>query len=51
MERKVLNALDTTSADNDDLDIITNSPKANVTATDEQIIRADNIVINGTKVL
>lgn len=51
MERKILNALDTTSADNDDLDIITNSPKANVTATDEQIIRADNIIINGTKVL
>lgn len=51
MERKILNALDTTSADNDDLDITTNSPKANVTATDEQIIRADSIVINGTKVL
>ena len=51
MERKILNALDTTSADNDDLDITTNSPKANVTATDEQIIRADSIIINGTKVL
>jgi uncharacterized phage protein gp47/JayE len=51
MERKILNALDTTSADNDDLDIITNYPKANVTATDEQIIRADSIIINGTKVL
>ena len=51
MERKILNALDTTTADNDDLDIITNYPKANVTATDEQIIRAGSIIINGTKVL
>lgn len=51
MERKILNVLDTTSADNDDLDITTNSPKANVTATDEQIIRVDSITINGTKVL
>ena len=51
MERKILNVLDTTSADNDDLDITTNYPKENVTATDEQIIRADNIVINGTKIL
>ena len=51
MERKILNVLDTTSADNDDLDITTNYPKENVTATDEQIIRVDNIVINGTKIL
>lgn len=51
MERKILNALDTTAADNDDLDIRTNTPIDNVTATEEQIIRADTITINGKKIL
>lgn len=51
MERKILNALDTTTADNDDLDIETYSPTSNITATEEQIIRVDTITINGKQML
>ena len=47
MERKALNAIDTTEADNDDADIQTISPVANVSSSDEQIIRSSQIKING----
>lgn len=47
MERKVLNVLDETIADNDTVDIITIKPEANVTSTSEQIIRCDVISVNG----
>ena len=50
MERKVLNAIDTTTAENDDYDIVTYSPEDNITATEEQIIRPATIKINGTLV-
>ena len=50
MERKVLNSIDTTVAENDDTDITTNYPQSNVTATDAQIIRAGSITINGVVV-
>ena len=47
MERKVLNALDSTLTDNDEIDIETIKPTDNITATAEQIIRCDVISING----
>lgn len=47
MERKALNAIDSTEADNDDADIITISPTSNTTSTDTQIIRSSQIKING----
>ena len=47
MERKVLNALDKTVAENDEVDIITIKPADNITSTTEQIIRCDIISING----
>lgn len=47
MERKALNAIDTTQAENDDADIRTITPVSNVTSTDEQIIRSAQIRING----
>lgn len=47
MERKVLNALDSTLTDNDEIDIETIKPTDNITATSEQIIRCDVISING----
>ncbi len=50
MERKVLNAIDKTTAENDDYDITTFSPEGNITATEEQIIRPATIKINGTLV-
>lgn len=51
MERKILNAIDKTVAENDDVDIETIRPTSNITATAEQIIRlGDTIVINGTPV-
>ena len=50
MERKVLNAIDKTTAENDDYDIVTYSPEDNITATEEQIIRPATIKINGTLV-
>lgn len=50
MERKALNAIDTTQAENDDADIRTITPVSNVTSTDEQIIRSAQIRINGVVV-
>ena len=47
MERKALNAIDKTEAENDDADIQTISPVANVSSTDAQIIRSTQIKING----
>ena len=47
MERKVLNALDDTLTDNDEIDIETIKPADNITATAEQIIRCNVISING----
>lgn len=50
MERKALNAIDTTEAENDDADIKTISPTSNITSTDGQIVRPYNIKINGVVV-
>lgn len=50
MERKILNAIDTTTVENDDYDITTVSPTDNVIATEEQTIRPATIKINGTLV-
>lgn len=50
MERKALNAIDTTQAENDNADIRTITPVSNVTSTDEQIIRSAQIRINGVVV-
>lgn len=47
LERKVLNSIDQTVADDDDVDVVTNLPENNVTPTDEQIIRPGIITING----
>lgn len=47
MERKALNAVDATEAENDDADIETISPATNITSTDTQIIRSSQIKING----
>lgn len=47
MERKILNAIDETEAENDDIDINTISPSNNITITAEQIIRPTSIMING----
>lgn len=47
MERKALNAIDKTEAENDGADIQTISPVANVSSTDAQIIRSTQIKING----
>lgn len=47
MERKILNAIDKTEADNDNVDITTISPSNNVAITTEQIIRPLSITING----
>ena len=51
MERKILNAIDKTVAENDDIDIETIRPTSNITATEEQIIRlGDTVIINGVPV-
>lgn len=50
MERKVLNAIDTTEAENDNVDIVTISPTSNIISTTEQIIRSSSVKINGTVV-
>lgn len=51
MERKILNAIDKTVAENDDIDIETIRPTSNITATTEQIIRlGETVIINGTPV-
>lgn len=47
MERKILNTVDETEADNDNIDIRTISPSSNMTVTAEQIVRPSSIVING----
>lgn len=47
MERKALNAIDSTESENDGADIQTISPTSNITSTDEQIIRSAQIRING----
>lgn len=47
MERKALNAIDITEAENDSADINTISPVANITSTDTQIIRSSQVKING----
>jgi uncharacterized phage protein gp47/JayE len=51
MERKILNALDNTITDNDEIDIETIKPTSNITSTAEQIIRCDIISINGEMVV
>jgi uncharacterized phage protein gp47/JayE len=48
MERKVLNSIDTTEAENDDVDIQTISPASNITSTNTQSIRSAQVKINGT---
>lgn len=48
MERKVLNSIDTTEAENDNVDIQTISPTSNITSTNTQTIRSSQIKINGT---
>lgn len=48
MERKILNTIDQTEADNDNVDIKTISPTSNITVTAEQIIRPLAVMINGT---
>ena len=50
LERKILNKLDSTSSDDDFTDIVTNSPTVNVTTTEDQMIQAGNIIVNGTKI-
>lgn len=47
MERKILNAIDANDIENDDIDIITTIPSENITCETEEIIRANNITING----
>ena len=47
MERKLLNALDTTSSDNDPADIVTETPSANVECEPTEIIRVNTITVNG----
>jgi hypothetical protein len=47
MERKVLNAIDKTEADNDDIDIQTISPSSNIKSTNTQTIRSSQVKING----
>jgi uncharacterized phage protein gp47/JayE len=47
MERKVLNAIDMTEAENDNADIVTVLPMDNVSSTADQIIRPSYIKVNG----
>lgn len=49
LERKILNKLDSTSSD-DFTDITTNSPTTNVTTTEDQMIQAGSIIVNGIKI-
>lgn len=49
MERKVLNAIDVNTIENDDIDISTTMPDGNVTCTNEEIIRVDSITVNGVR--
>jgi uncharacterized phage protein gp47/JayE len=48
MERKVLNAIDPDSFDNDSLDISTSAPTSNQVPTSTQIIRLNSLTIDGT---
>lgn len=50
LERKILNSVDTTDADNDNVDIETVSPTENIQCSNIQVIRAGNITINGITV-
>ena len=50
MERKILNALDTTLTHDDFTDIITNAPTTNVTTTEDQTVQAGDIYVNGEKI-
>lgn len=47
MERKILNVVDKTESENDNIDIVTISPTNNIVITAEQIIRPTAIKING----
>lgn len=47
IERKILNVIDSTIAENDDIDIETISPNGNVDCGNTQVIRAGVITING----
>lgn len=47
MERKILNALDTNQSENDDADIVTELPSANVKCESTEIIRVNTITVNG----
>jgi uncharacterized phage protein gp47/JayE len=47
MERKILNAIDKTEANNDNIDIVTIAPTNNIIITAEQIIRSSSVKING----
>ena len=49
MERKVLNAIDLNTVENDDIDITTTIPEENITCTNEEIIRVSDITVNGVK--
>lgn len=50
LQRKILNALDNTSSNDDLTDIKVNAPTANVTTTEDQMIQAGNIIVNGIKI-
>lgn len=50
MERKILNGIDNTDANNDEVDITTLTPTSNVSVLTTQIIRAGDVTINGVKV-
>ena len=47
MERKILNTIDSNDVENDDIDINTTLPAENVVCTTEEIIRVNNITVNG----
>lgn len=48
MERKILNAIDPDSLDNDSLDVTTSAPTSNQVPTSTQIIRLSSLTIDGT---
>lgn len=50
LERKILNALDTTEAENDNVDITMIAPSENVSVNTDEIIRTGTITINDTVV-
>lgn len=47
MERKILNAIDENNVNNDEYDITTTSPSANVSVTESEVVRISSITLNG----